>query len=125
MVSSLNPGQSHSFMTRHSSLVRAVKPWNHGGERAPPQRALRGSRHHFHALMPSHVPVSLPFFEIIIELYARRDDAQPLTCSIFSNPHSKALCSSYEGGSFIIPISQVGKLSLRETKLFVQRHILS
>lgn len=64
----------------------------------PPQRALRRSRHHPHALMPSCVPVSLPFIEMIIErlLHARHDDAKPLTYSFFSNPHSKGWCSSYE-----------------------------
>lgn len=55
-----------------------------------PQRALRRSRHHSHAPMPSCAPVCLPFIEIIIEylLHARHDDAKPLTYCIFSNPHS-------------------------------------
>lgn len=90
MVSSLNPGQSHLFMTKHSSLMKAVKPWNQGGSRLSPQRSLRRSKHYPHALVPSRIPVFLPFVEIIIEylLHARRDDAKPLTYSIFLNPHS-------------------------------------
>lgn len=122
ILSGFNSGQSHSFMTRHSSPRRTVKPWNQRGRRCL-LRELLGKQAPPTCIDACPHPCLFPFVEIYWApttylLHTRCYDAKSLTCSIFP----KQPC---EGGSSIILISQMGKLRLHTIKSLAQGYILN